>query len=229
MEKSAEAFRTISEVSELLNTPAHVLRFWESRFTQVKPVKRAGGRRYYRPADLALLGGIKRLLHDDGMTIRGVQKVLRERGVRHVAALSEVGLAPDLQPVDDAAPERRAPATVTPLWPPSPAPETAAVGDTLLPDPDDPAGDLGGEAPMAVDAEPETEEAMATLHRFGGGGRSVDAAPADDSLPRAPAAALLRAMDTLRAQDKRTELEGVHNRLQSLRDRIARGDGDTRN
>lgn len=91
MEKSAEAFRTISEVSGMLNTPAHVLRFWESRFTQIRPVKRAGGRRYYRPSDVALLGGIKRLLHDEGLTIRGVQKVLREQGIRHVAALALTG------------------------------------------------------------------------------------------------------------------------------------------
>ncbi|WP_235855940.1 MerR family transcriptional regulator [Mesobaculum littorinae] len=88
MEKSPDAFRTISEVAEWLDVPTHVLRFWESRFTQVKPVKRAGGRRYYRPADMELLGGIKRLLHDDGMTIRGVQKILREQGVRHVISLS---------------------------------------------------------------------------------------------------------------------------------------------
>ncbi len=88
MDKSPEAFRTISEVADWLGTPAHVLRFWESRFSQVKPVKRAGGRRYYRPADMALLGGIKRLLHDDGMTIRSVQKLLRETGVKHVATFS---------------------------------------------------------------------------------------------------------------------------------------------
>jgi DNA-binding transcriptional MerR regulator len=88
MDKSPEAFRTISEVADWLGTPTHVLRFWESRFTQVKPVKRAGGRRYYRPRDMELLGGIKKLLHDDGMTIRGVQKLLREEGVRHVSALS---------------------------------------------------------------------------------------------------------------------------------------------
>lgn len=88
MAKSPEAFRTISEVAEWLDVPAHVLRFWESRFAQVKPVKRAGGRRYYRPADMVLLGGIKRLLHEDGVTIRGVQKILREDGVRHVAAMS---------------------------------------------------------------------------------------------------------------------------------------------
>jgi DNA-binding transcriptional MerR regulator len=87
MEKSPDAFRTISEVAELLDTPAHVLRFWESRFPQVRPIKRAGGRRYYRPADVALLSGIKRLLHEDGLTIRGVQKILREQGVSHVAGL----------------------------------------------------------------------------------------------------------------------------------------------
>ncbi|MDG1279846.1 MAG: MerR family transcriptional regulator [Pseudorhodobacter sp.] len=89
MEKSPDAFRTISEVAEFLDTPAHVLRFWESRFPQVRPIKRAGGRRYYRPNDVALLSGIKRLLHEDGLTIRGVQKILREQGVRHVSGLIE--------------------------------------------------------------------------------------------------------------------------------------------
>jgi len=88
MAKSADAFRTISEVADWLETPAHVLRFWESRFTQIKPVKRAGGRRYYRPADMLLLGGIKKLLHDDGITIKAAQKVLREEGVKHVQSLS---------------------------------------------------------------------------------------------------------------------------------------------
>lgn len=93
MSKAPDAFRTISEVAEILDTPAHVLRFWESRFNQLRPVKRAGGRRYYRPSDLALLAGIRKLLHDDGMTIRGVQKLLRERGVKHVASLAPL---PDL-------------------------------------------------------------------------------------------------------------------------------------
>jgi DNA-binding transcriptional MerR regulator len=87
MDKSPEAFRTISEVAEALETSAHVLRFWETRFPQIRPVKRAGGRRYYRPNDVALLTGIKYLLHAEGMTIRGVQKVLRDQGVRHVAGL----------------------------------------------------------------------------------------------------------------------------------------------
>src|SRR5215469_16036366 len=85
--KSAEAFRTISEVAIELDVPQHVLRFWESRFVQVKPVKRAGGRRYYRPEDVDLLKGIRALLYSDGLTIRGVQKVLKERGLRHVADL----------------------------------------------------------------------------------------------------------------------------------------------
>ena len=88
MPKSPDAFRTISEVAEWLGIQAHVLRFWESKFTQVKPIKRAGGRRYYRPTDMALLGGIKKLLHDDGLTIKGVQKILREEGMSHVSALS---------------------------------------------------------------------------------------------------------------------------------------------
>ncbi|EKE45554.1 transcriptional regulator, MerR family protein [Oceaniovalibus guishaninsula JLT2003] len=101
MAKSPEAFRTISEVAEWLDVPTHVLRFWESRFTQIKPVKRAGGRRYYRPADMELLGGIKRLLHDDGLTIRGVQKLLREEGVRRVASLSPALDGVDGRPIPD--------------------------------------------------------------------------------------------------------------------------------
>ncbi len=86
--KAREAFRTISEVANWLDVPAHVLRFWESKFTQIKPVKRAGGRRYYRPADMRLIGGIKVLLHDDGLTIRGVQKMLKEEGVKKISELS---------------------------------------------------------------------------------------------------------------------------------------------
>lgn len=84
MEKSPEAFRTISEVASELSVPQHVLRFWESKFPQIKPMKRGGGRRYYRPQDLNLLRGIRHLLYGDGFTIRGVQKVLREQGVRFV-------------------------------------------------------------------------------------------------------------------------------------------------
>ena len=89
MIKSADAFRTISEVADWLGTPTHVLRFWESKFSQIKPVKRAGGRRYYRPQDMLLIGGIKQLLHKDGLTIKGVQKILREQGAKHVCGLSQ--------------------------------------------------------------------------------------------------------------------------------------------
>ena len=84
MEKSAEAFRTISEVADELEVPKHVLRFWEGKFTQIKPMKRGGGRRYYRPEDVELLRGIRRLLHEEGYTIKGVQKVIRQSGVEYV-------------------------------------------------------------------------------------------------------------------------------------------------
>ena len=87
--KTADAFRTIAEVSDELSVPKHVLRFWELKFAQIKPMKRGGGRRYYRPQDLDLLRGIHHLLHNAGYTIRGVQKILREQGldaVKHPAA-----------------------------------------------------------------------------------------------------------------------------------------------
>jgi len=89
--KSPDAFRTISEVSEQLDVPQHVLRFWEAKFTQVRPLKRAGGRRYYRPDDIDLLKGIRALLYNEGLTIKGVQKVLREQGAKHVAEVGRVG------------------------------------------------------------------------------------------------------------------------------------------
>jgi DNA-binding transcriptional MerR regulator len=84
LSKTAEAFRTISEVADELAVPKHVLRFWEGRFPQIRPMKRGGGRRYYRPEDMALLRGICHLLHAEGYTIKGVQKILREHGVDHV-------------------------------------------------------------------------------------------------------------------------------------------------
>lgn len=92
--KSPEAFRTISEVSVELDVPQHVLRFWESRFSQIKPTKRAGGRRYYRPEDVDLLRGIRSLLYSDGYTIKGVQKLLREKGSRFVADIGRESLRP---------------------------------------------------------------------------------------------------------------------------------------
>ena len=82
--KSPEAFRTISEVSKDLALPQHVLRFWETKFSQIKPIKRGGGRRYYRPEDVDLLKGIKNLLYNDGYTIRGVQKVIKANGSKNI-------------------------------------------------------------------------------------------------------------------------------------------------
>lgn len=88
MSKSPDAFRTIREVADWLGVATHVLRFWESKFSQIRPVKRAGGRRYYRPEDMALVGGIKVLLHERGMTIKGVQRMIRDDGVAGIAALA---------------------------------------------------------------------------------------------------------------------------------------------
>ena len=86
-DKSPDAFRTISEVADDLDLPQHVLRFWETRFSQIKPLKRGGGRRYYRPADVDLLRGIRHLLYEEGYTIKGVQKLLRENGVQFAVAI----------------------------------------------------------------------------------------------------------------------------------------------
>lgn len=84
MEKAPDAFRTISEVADELDVPQHVLRFWETRFAQIKPMKRGGGRRYYRPDDVDLLRGIRHLLYGQGYTIRGVQRLLKDKGVKYV-------------------------------------------------------------------------------------------------------------------------------------------------
>jgi DNA-binding transcriptional MerR regulator len=91
MDKSPDAFRTISEAADELDLPQHVLRFWETRFSTIKPLKRGGGRRYYRPEDVLLLKGIRHLLYDQGFTIKGVQKILKDQGVRHVAAIGSGG------------------------------------------------------------------------------------------------------------------------------------------
>ena len=89
MDKAPDAFRTISEVAGDLDIPQHVLRFWETRFTQIKPMKRSGGRRYYRPDDVDLLRGIRHLLYSEGYTIRGVQRILKEHGIKAVQGLTE--------------------------------------------------------------------------------------------------------------------------------------------
>jgi DNA-binding transcriptional MerR regulator len=175
MDKSPDAFRTISEVAELLDTPAHVLRFWESRFPQIKPVKRAGGRRYYRPADVDLLTGIRKLLHDQGLTIRGVQKVLREQGVRHVSGLSDEDGYDDaeLDFVPEPEPEQRV-AEPIPLFPkqkpaPSVAPaEPIAVSAT--------SNDAAPELPFAPDGEPQPD----TLPTVESDGEADDSAESEN-------------------------------------------------
>jgi DNA-binding transcriptional MerR regulator len=120
VEKAPDAFRTISEVAEELDLPQHVLRFWETRFSHIRPMKRGGGRRYYRPDDVDLLRGIRHLLYGEGYTIRGVQRILKDEGVRFVQAVWKTG-AP--QPAADAVDEEADENDIEPgrgllgLWP----------------------------------------------------------------------------------------------------------------
>jgi len=173
MRKAPDAFRTISEASDALQTPAHVLRFWESKFSQIKPVKRAGGRRYYRPADIELLSGIKALLHDQGMTIRGVQKLLVEKGVRHVAQIAAPGdISGDVfetqaDLVVYESDDRITPATSDKTPPATPLPDLTAKAENQSA-PQTPAlgSPLDKRAPVAdaeAGAEAEAEKAAAEL------------------------------------------------------------------
>jgi DNA-binding transcriptional MerR regulator len=131
VEKSPDAFRTISEAAEEIDVPQHVLRFWETRFPQIKPMKRAGGRRYYRPADVDLLKGIRTLLYGEGYTIRGVQRILKEEGAAYVVG---VGRGDVIARKTDAAREG------------APAPGTARAAPRLA---RAPASPTPGRAPMA--------------------------------------------------------------------------------
>lgn len=169
-EKSKNAFRTISEVSDALDVPAHVLRFWESKFNQIKPVKRGGGRRYYRPNDIDLIRGIRDLLYTEGLTIKGVQKVLREKGIRHVTALGAEGATlweepkgAELELVGGMAEPKPVviqevpPPSFGPEAPPRPAPARPPVDDirTLF-------DDLPQDDPEPEDA-PDEEDVMAQV------------------------------------------------------------------
>jgi len=102
LDKAPDAFRTISEVADALDIPQHVLRFWETRFTQIKPMKRSGGRRYYRPDDVDLLKGIRRLLYGEGYTIRGVQRILKEHGIGSVQRLADATASASFGAVEEA-------------------------------------------------------------------------------------------------------------------------------
>lgn len=149
MGKAPDAFRTISEVADWLGVQTHVLRFWESKFSQIKPLKRAGGRRYYRPADMELLGGLRKLLHEDGLTIKGAQKFLRENGVKAVMAISP--------PVEGSAESAEAP--------PSPSGQEAAAAmapDAVMPQQPEREDEVRQDA-----SEPQPEVArVAELHVF---------------------------------------------------------------
>jgi DNA-binding transcriptional MerR regulator len=101
VDKAPDAFRTISEVADEIDVPQHVLRFWESRFTQIKPMKRGGGRRYYRPDDVDLLRGVRHLLYGEGYTIRGVQRILRDEGAAFVQNVWREGAVPAPPESDD--------------------------------------------------------------------------------------------------------------------------------
>ncbi|WP_299369974.1 MerR family transcriptional regulator [uncultured Tateyamaria sp.] len=193
MTKSADAFRTISEVADWLGVQTHVLRFWESKFTQVKPVKRAGGRRYYRPADMLLLGGIRKLLHEDGLTIKGVQKILREEGMAHVADMS-----PPLDDESEAQLDRdlvsridETNATVAPVHP-SPTQATPKPIEVLGETPAVPSADVRQErAPVNLTDDqtaqpPKTEPTQADLPSFltsPMAPASQDETPADNTPP----------------------------------------------
>jgi DNA-binding transcriptional MerR regulator len=102
LDKAPDAFRTISEVADELDIPQHVLRFWETRFAQIKPMKRSGGRRYYRPDDVDLLKGIRRLLYGEGYTIRGVQRILKEHGIKSVQGIADQTAAVSFGAVEEA-------------------------------------------------------------------------------------------------------------------------------
>ena len=119
MAKSPQAFRTISEAADEVGAPQHVLRFWETKFTFVSPLKRAGGRRFYRPQDVVVLKAVKRLLHDEGLTIKGVQRLFREQGLKRIAAWGDPEGLVAFEP-EGAVPE------------PTPAPAPAAVSSVRL-------------------------------------------------------------------------------------------------
>ena len=160
MDKAPDAFRTISEVADDLDVPQHVLRFWESRFAQIRPMKRGGGRRYYRPDDIDLLRGIRHLLYGQGYTIRGVQRILREQGPRFVQAVWQEGAPqpPVGQVGDDAEAERATERGLFGLWPAMGAREEAegAPDEAAEEEPDEaPHVRLGAASRPAAPAPPQ--------------------------------------------------------------------------
>jgi len=174
VDKAPDAFRTISEVADDLDIPQHVLRFWESRFPQIRPMKRAGGRRYYRPDDVDLLRGIRHLLYGEGYTIRGVQRILREQGPKFVQAVWQPGAAQPSASPDDEAPEEAAEQL---------APDAAArtlFGLLKAPSPPEPSDATTASAPAAAAASQLSRDNVrrlqGALHELRECRRLVDAA-----------------------------------------------------
>ncbi len=163
MEKAPDAYRTISEVAEDLDLPQHVLRFWETRFAHIKPLKRGGGRRYYRPDDVALIKGIRTLLYGQGYTIKGVQRILKDKGVKHVQALASGAIAPPAAPPPVAAPS--ATLDLAPLVARTePAPEEAPPTQPIVAPPAAvPAPPRFAAAPLSDEARRRLEAALAEL------------------------------------------------------------------
>jgi DNA-binding transcriptional MerR regulator len=182
VDKAPDAFRTISEVADDLDVPQHVLRFWESRFAQIRPMKRGGGRRYYRPDDIDLLRGIRHLLYGQGYTIRGVQRILREQGPRFVQAVWQEGAPqpPVGQSGDeaDSEAERATERGLFGLWP--------AMGAK-----EEPEGAEDEEADEAEGAAPAPHVRLAAPPR--------PAAPAPPELPAEDIRRLRAALETLEA------------------------------
>jgi DNA-binding transcriptional MerR regulator len=178
LDKAPDAFRTISEVADELDIPQHVLRFWESRFPQIKPMKRAGGRRYYRPDDVDLLRGIRHLLYGEGYTIRGVQGILRDKGPKFVQAVWQPGAA---QPLGAAQDEPEAEAEQLP------PDEAARTLFGLLKSPAAPARDperASAERPQASPTEPaltreNVRRLQSALHELSECRRLIDEALKD--------------------------------------------------
>jgi len=212
--KSAEAFRTISEVAIELDVPQHVLRFWESRFTQIKPVKRAGGRRFYRPEDIDLLKGIRALLYHDGFTIKGVQKVLKERGLRHVADVGRGAepAAPAPVVIEKIVyverPVAAAPAPVTPAPAPAKKPRAShlrAVPDAMsLPFFDEPAVSKPQRDFPVLDSAPDMEPAPSAV----------------EAMIETIQEEFLAGEERERLEELLDELTGLKERLQAARERF---------
>ncbi|MEM8979555.1 MAG: MerR family transcriptional regulator [Pseudomonadota bacterium] len=197
VKKTAEAFRTISEVADWLEVAPHVLRFWESKFHQFKPVKCAGGRRYYRPNDMRLLGGIKSLLHGDGLSIKEAQSLLRANGVAHVSAMSRAlpgqdseTHTPKAQPAPP--PAQKRPAPVTEIS--EDVEDARQVQDRLPFDPDEDITNIFADDDAAEDVLPpipEDENDLADMDSLFAGtpanGAGQDQTPTPNAIDQAPA------------------------------------------